>query len=477
MTRTVAVTLVLELSLSGAVLAADPGDTGEIQELRERLTEREDENRLEHPWTFTVFGRPLTVSGEYEVSLDALRNAGLGQPERDFDQVLFQQSITAELFYSFGPKLSLFAQLEGATEYDLDHSVPDRVSTLYLRREEMWLFAGDVAGTGANLEAGRLDYEDDRLWWWDADLDAVRVSYEREHWEIQLSAAQEVASDRTDQDYVEPDDSRVLRFIGEASWDWFDDHALELFALRHIDHSPTQSPGDVVREKLEDDTDANVYWLGARASGAWQSPTRGLLGYWLDLGLVRGSADFLEFQEGLPGNRSEVESVTHKRVSGWALDAGATWVLPLWPEPRLTAGYARGSSGYRQTGIHADEIGFGGVQRFQRYGEILDPELANLEVLTAGVGCTVLEHSSLDLAYHYYALVKDATALRSNGLDPELTGSSRALGQEVDLVLALEDWDRVELELIGSAFRAGPAFAEDRGSWAYGGFLEVRVAF
>lgn len=466
--------LVLWLGLASGSFADEPAET---QELRERLTEREDENRLENPWTFTVFGRPLTVSGEYEVSFDALRNAGLGQPDQDYDQVLFEQSITAEVFYSFGPKLSLFAQLEGASEYDLDHAVPDRVSTLYLRREEMWLFVGDVAGTGANVEAGRLDFEDDRLWWWDADLDALRVSLEREAWEIQLSVAQEVATDRTDQDYVEPDDSRVLRFIGEASWDFANDHALELFALRSIDHSPTQAVGDVVRGELEDDTDANAYWLGARASGAWQAAGRGLLGYWLDLGMVRGSEDFLEFEDGLPGNRSEVVSVTHQRVSGWAFDTGLTWILPLWAEPRLTTGWARGSSGYRQTGIHADEIGFGGVQRFQRYGEILDPELANLSVLTAGVGCTLLRWSSLDLAYHYYSLVSSATSLRNARLEPELTGHSRALGQELDLVLALEDWERVELELIGSAFRAGPAFADDRGSWAYGGFIELRIAF
>jgi hypothetical protein len=44
-------------------------------------------------------------------------------------------------------------------------------------------------------------------------------------------------------------------------------------------------------------------------------------------------------------------------------------------------------------------------------------------------------------------------------------------------VLALEDWDRVELELIGSAFHSGNAFAVDRHSWAYGGFFEIRIAY
>ena len=54
-------------------------------------------------------------------------------------------------------------------------------------------------------------------------------------WEIQLSVAQELFSDRTSQTYVDPDQERILRFIGEISWDFSDDHALELFGLRAID--------------------------------------------------------------------------------------------------------------------------------------------------------------------------------------------------------------------------------------------------
>ena len=449
----------------------------EAQELREKLTEREDENRMEHPTTFVVFGRPLMVGGEVAGSIAALRNAGLGQPGRDYDRVLWEQALTAEVFYTFGPQLSLFVQGEVATEYDLDHAVPDRESTVYLKRDEMWLFAGDMAGSGVNAEAGRLDYEDDRLWWWDADLDALRLSWEREDFEIQLSVAQELFSDRTNRTWVEPDQERILRYFAELSWDFLPDHALQLFALRAIDHSPTQVVGDVVPEEREDEEDADEYWLGARLSGAWESRTRGLFGYWGDLGVVHGSADELEFEEGLPGNRSLVTSRRHGRVSGWGFDVGATWLMPLAFEPRASAGWARGSRGYRQTGIQADEIGFGGVQRFQRYGEILAPELANLQVLTAGLGCTVLRSSSLDLVYHYYSLATRETSLRNAGLDPDLTGHSRDLGQEIDLVLALEDWERLEIELIGSLFRPGNAFADDRHSWAYGGLVEVRVAF
>ena len=61
--------------------------------------------------------------------------------------------------------------------------------------------------------------------------------------------------------------------------------------------------------------------------------------------------------------------------------------------------------------------------------------------------------------------------------DTELDGRHRDLGQELDVVLALEEWERLEFELIGSVFRAGSAFGERRGIWSFGGLFAVRMAF
>ena len=186
--------LPLVLALARAQAAhADDVVPAEPEELRERLTEREDENRPEHPWTVDVFGQPLTFSGEYEIAVDAIQNFGIGDPSFDANQVKFEQEIEAELFYTFGPPLSLFAQLRAAMEEDLDRSVLDPVSAQWVEREEMWLFAGRIAESPLNFELGRLDFEDDRLWWWDADLDAARASFETDRFELALAVAQELA--------------------------------------------------------------------------------------------------------------------------------------------------------------------------------------------------------------------------------------------------------------------------------------------
>jgi hypothetical protein len=241
-----------------------------------------------------------------------------------------------------------------------------------------------------------------------------------------------------------------------------------------------------VSREREDDADGRLTWLGARATGVEALPSGALLGYWLDGALVRGKERRVEYEDLSPG-RSVVEEARRRDVRGWAADAGLSWMLPLAFEPRLFAGLALGSGdsepdsstdhSFQQTQLEANEAGFGGVERFAQYGIVLDPELSNLAVLTVGAGVSLLRSSSLDLVYHAYRLLEPADALRDARLELALPGGDRRLGQGVDLVLALEEWERLEFAFAAAAFRAGPAFGRDRGRWSYGGFAALRLAF
>ncbi len=465
------------------LLVATAATGEEVQELRERLTEREDENRVREPFTVEVFGRPLSLNGQYEVALEYFDRLTLGDVTNRYGRVLLGQELEGEAFYSFGPALSLFAQVRLVLEKDLDSDTPQGVSDLFVERGELWLYAGQVAGLPLSFEVGRLDFEDDRLWWWDEDLDAVRVTYENaaETFELALAAARELFSARSDRSFVEPKHEKLFRLIAEASWDWHPNHAIQFFALVHEDHSPTEQPGDIIPPDREDDSDAELIWVGIRVAGAADFDKRGVLGYWLDVGAVQGDERVVETED------NEVQDVTSQDVRGWALDAGFTWLLPVTADPRITVGYAIGSGdsnpddgtdrAFRQTGLHANEPGFGGVQRFNGYGRLLEPELSNLAIFTASIGCSLFTWSSVDLVFHDYRLVERAGSLRDSRLEAELTGEHRELGQGVDLVLAFEEWERVEIEISGSVFRAGQAFGDDRGEWIFGSFVAVRVAF
>ena len=500
LTRRLAAVGLLVLLQSGAtgVQAEEPAGSSvdhavvgmeeeEFADLRERLTEREDRNRVEDPWTTQLWGYPLTMAGEAELFLGWVDELSFGDPEEEsFGRLLLEPNLEVEVFYSRGTPLSVFFQGRFAMEKDLLSETRDSISDIFFERGEMWLISEDILESGFGFEIGRLDFEDDRRWWWDNELDSIRGLYETDNFEIALALAREVAPTRTDLGEIDPEQEDVTRMIAEVSWDWSDAHGLQVFALHQDDNSSRDRIGDVVRSLDEDPSDARLTWLGARAMGAWQLETRGIFGYWLDTAWVWGDERLSIFDDIAP-RRSVVEDVARRDVSGWGVDLGVNWILPAAIEPRLYLGYAFTSRDrdpetgtdrtFRQTGIHENESGFGGVQRFNQYGNLLDVELSNLSILTAGTGISILESSSVDLAYHYYRQIEPATFLRDARLDPELNGRNREVGHGLDLVLALEEWDVLEFEILLSTFKSGRAFVVDRGDWNYGGFFSMRLAF
>ena len=470
-------------------LVASPAGADD-DELRDRLTEREDKRRPPEPFTTDVFGHPLTLGGEYELDLSYVRRRVLdgdgAQPDPQHDQFLLEHGLELEAFYTLGAPLSLFAQIAVEQDEDLLAHTVDSVSDTFVEREEMWLYSENVLGSHVNIDLGRLDFEDDRRWWWDADLDAVRLEYEQESFDLTLALAQELGPSRSDQSFIEPEHENVLRVIGEASWDVQPNHSLQGFFLYQDDHSGRERVGEQVSEERGDDSDARLTWLGARGIGIFELGSPGLLGYWLDAAWVRGTERLAQLSEP-SGGKVTVEQVTRRDVNGWGVDAGLNWLLPFAYEPRLFAGYAYGSGdpdpdtgddhSFRQTGIEVNEAGFGGVERFDHYGFLLEPELSNLGIVTVGVGLSLLRSSSLDLVYHNYRLVDPADTLRGSRLEFELNGEDRQIGDEVDLVLALEEWERLELEFVASGLRRGSAFSDGPGSWSAGGLFSVRFAF
>jgi hypothetical protein len=273
-----------------------------------------------------------------------------------------------------------------------------------------------------------------------------------------------------------------------VSWDYSAGHAAEAFFLRARDHSARGRPGEILRRNREDESDANLTWYGVRFIGAFDLGKRGVLGYWLDHARVRGRERVGEYEPLKDdASRSVVDSVSARDVRGSAIDVGVNWLLPLPWEPRVFVGYARGSGdktpgagsdrAFRQTGLHANESGFGGVRRFAHYGVALEPELSNLRVVTLGAGIALGKSSSLDIVFHRYQLLERAEELHNSALHFELTGLHRDLGSGLDIVLGLEEWERLEFEFTVSAFRTGRAFGTDEGHKSYRALLSMRYAF
>ncbi len=223
----------------------------------------------------------------------------------------------------------------------------------------------------------------------------MRVSHETDNVEISLALAQEIASDRSDRSDIAPEQQRVRRLIGEATWDWRRHHTLQFLLLHQNDGSSREAVGHRLDNQYRDESDARLTWFGARASGAFDLAERSVIGYWLDTAWVRGKERRTEF-DAIDAVRSIVTNVTQQSVRGWGFDSGISWLIPARYETRLYAGYAYGSGdpnsdddsdrAFRQTGLATNEAGFGGAQRFPHYGISLNPELSNLKIVTIGAG-------------------------------------------------------------------------------------------
>ena len=231
--------------------ASDSAEARPVANLRARLTEREDEISVARPFTIDFLGYPLSATLQYELAFDWIRQITRDPPWGGKSRVLFEQEAKPELFYTLGPQLSLFAQARVGMEKDLLSATRQRGSRSFVERGEMWLYSETIPGSARlKLEIGRLDFEDDRRWWWDEDLDALRITVAGESFELALAVARELYPTRSDRRFVAPENEAVQRVIAEVSWDWRADHSIQLFALFHDDRSRTPGIGEFITRDI-----------------------------------------------------------------------------------------------------------------------------------------------------------------------------------------------------------------------------------
>ena len=93
------------------------------------------------------------------------------------------------------------------------------------------------------------------------------------------------------------------------------------------------------------------------------------------------------------------------------------------------------------------------------------------------LGFPLLAKSSIELVYHYYRQARAAPFLRDAGFKRRPNGVHRTIGHEWDVILGLEEWEILEIEVIGSAFRSGAAFDPKQGRTSYKGVFQARLNF
>lgn len=417
--------------------------------------------------------------GEYEVKLDYRRNFALDRPARD-DLFRFDQELQLRWSYAFNDWVSVFFEGKMLGEHQLYTGGGGRRSDASLERGESWLRWENLFGKDLTLKVGRQNFDEPRQWWWDDDLDALALRYRRESFSLELGIARQVAQVDLLRSRIEPEEEGVLRVLSRANWRYTTGHAVNLFFLYNRDSSSTPAVGTSVRASREDDSDANLWWGGLRASGRELVGGLGELSYWADLAVVAGREKLLEFDDA-PGQRKLVTARKRQSVYGRAIDAGVRLATELPGRPIFTLTYAVGSGdrdpergtdrSFRQTGLQSND------EEFRTYGEILRPELANLRIPAVAVGFPLLAKSYIEFAFRNFRQVYAAPFVRDSRIEVEPDGIRKNIGNEWMLSSVLKEWRKFEIEIVGAAFKAGRAYGAASGSMAYSFFTQLTYLF
>lgn len=404
MTRLRTPTMVIALSTAGLIgLQVDPARADDPPELG---------------WTFE-----LTFEGDRRRNLE----------ESGDDQVskLIPQ-LTLEV------EQELADDITGHIELELGHDAILEQGALWDEREEtaldlkLFYLEFENLRPGLTLLVGRQAFEDDRKWYFDEELDGVRLTYEREALSLDASVTRELLF-RKNLLESRPDEDAINNYFVKAGYEAGENHSLSAYTL--------------LRDGMSG-VDEELIFYGLSVQGQLADN----LSYWGEFAHLRG-------RDG------------DDRLSGFGVDLGATLSLEGTWQPSLTLAYAMGTGDegggrdgrFRQSGLEGNEARFNGVEDFRYYGEALDPELSNIRIMTTGVGVRPTENSSIDLVAHrYWQDVSADGRLPGAAVRAEANGNSRDIGTGIDLIFGYREIEDVALGLRLGWFMPGDAFDSDR---------------
>lgn len=388
---------------------------------------------------FTI--RPLddfAIGGQVSFAVEHERDRDLNSA-RERDETAYDVEGKIDLLWTFDAAGS-FALLEGRASHkwtDRKNREDEEQARESLSRAYVYAKLSEAL----RVQVGRHDFDEEREWLYDEVLDGARLIGLVGDFQLEVAGA--VGREFAEVEGNPTEDTAT--FVAVARYFLNEDHWLTAYALARTDSSP-------------DDFQPQLY--GVRS---YSRPYKGL-GHWAELSWARGD----------DGDR---------RIDGHAFDVGLLYRFDAPLRPTVAVGYAYGLGrdaaddrvGYRQSGLQDNNSKFGGVTSFKYYGEVFEPELANLDITTVGIGIRPWSALSFDVVYHGYRQDFVSDTLFPNDLRARPNGRSADLGWEADLIVGYRYARRVTAELIAGRFEPGNAF--DQQDPAYRFEAQVRLKF
>jgi alginate production protein len=366
----------------------------------------------------------LSIDGRFSLGLQQLDNEELDSTQT----VRASVAPEARIDFTYRPDDDIEAYISFELGVDFDRDDGSWTTTERAELREAYLLIDDSIAKNVEFQIGRQDFEDGREWLYDERLDGVRLAYDHKEWRVEIGYGREELVPK-DVFRGNPGRDKVDNFVFHAEYELTSDWDIAGYVMKQDDRLASN---------------VSPLFFGVQSEGKIGSN----FGHWFEFSLQRGTS----------GTR---------KLRGTALDVGAIYYLPATSKPAIFAGYARGSGGgnattdrsFRQTGLQDNEDRITGLGNVKYYGELLDPDLSNIEIFTLGAGIRPSATSSLEIVAHKYRQAKlDDDDIRGSPISPNLNGDSKDIGLEVDAIAAVRLGNGLGLEAKLGWFSPGKAF-------------------
>jgi hypothetical protein len=321
--------------------------------------------------------------------------------------------------------VELYARARATREFEVEEDRSLRRIRDQRRVVEAAFSVDRIAGAPVGFQIGRQRFSDVRAWFMDTYLDAATVHVTLPAWRFEVAVANAILAG--------PETERSRR----------DQRHLIGSVARRLGRRASVTAIVVARD--DRNRDEQPVWLGGSLFGRPRDLT-----YWANAAVRRGQAGTIALE-------------------GWAVDGAMAYRFRLPGRPMVAAGFATASgdnsrsdgvdSTFRQTSLEGNSARFHGLKRFAYYGEVFDPELSNMEILTGGTGMRPFGGASIDVVYHRYRQRLVRTSVASNALAAIGTGTSADLGEEVDVILSVQRFRPLDFSVVAGIFWPGAGMA------------------
>ena len=405
-------------------------------------------------------GSALDYSLTIGLETSEIDNLSLGDDSRVDKLSEEEYELELALDYTLSDSVYFFLVAGLVDETETVKPVGSKDESSGLERKQMGVGVYFGEEVDSEFILGRREFVSASEWWiwWDEELDAISLDSAFGDFESLISVAEEQWKESTDDDFVDPEIDGVRRFIASLSWEFATGQSLNFYYLDQDDNSDSHNIGEFEDFDKRDEADGDLSWSGVSYLGELDSDKMGEFEVELHYSSVSGDETFYEFDDPA-GGKSEVIDKGESRVSASAESYLLSWTPVRFEDWSFMAGLTRGEGdsnpndnrdeSYRQNDLQGDA---------DVYGELYQPEISNILVHTFGIEWDVYEGVEVALRYFEYEQDERSDQISGVSIEVDPTGLDRDLGSEIDLVVNIETYKNLELELIAARFQAGRAY-------------------